>query len=75
MTDGVNIRGCVGEEARLGQNMWGGQLPVVWGVKLIDEKNREMGGPLALDDRHLMWGHNNQPEVAVDGEGGVEEET
>ncbi len=34
-----------------------------------------MGGPLALDGRHLMWGHNNQPKVVVDGEGGVGEET
>ncbi len=34
-----------------------------------------MGGPLALDGRHLMWGHNNQPKVVVDSEGGVGEET
>jgi hypothetical protein len=31
-----------------------------------------MGGPLALDDRHLMWGHNNQPKVVVDSEGVLE---
>ena len=34
-----------------------------------------MGRPLALDGRHLMWGHNNQPKVVVDSEGGVGEET
>ncbi len=38
MADGVNVRGCVGEEARLGRNVWGGQLPVIWVVKFIDEK-------------------------------------
>ena len=32
MGDGDDVRGCVGEEARLGRNVWGGQLPVVWGV-------------------------------------------
>jgi len=30
---------------------------------------------LALDGCRLMGGHNNQPKVVVDGEGGVEEET
>jgi hypothetical protein len=75
MGDGDDVRGCVGEEKRLGRNVLGGRLPVVWGVELIDQKNREMGGPLALDGRHLMGGHNNQPKVVVDGEGGVGEET
>jgi hypothetical protein len=74
MEDGVDVKGCVGEEARLGRNVCGGRLPVIWGVKIIDKKNREMGGPLALDGRHLMWGHNSQPKVAVDGEGCVREE-
>ncbi len=54
MEDGVDVRGCVGEEARPGRNVWGGRLPVVWGGILINKKNREMGGPLALDGRHLM---------------------
>ena len=71
----VDVRGCVGEEARLGQNVWGGQLPAAWGVKLINEKNRDMGGPLALDGRHLMGGHNNQPKVVINSEGVVREET
>jgi hypothetical protein len=75
MKDGDDVKGCVGEEARLGRNVWGGRLPVVWGAKIIDEKNREMSGPLALDGCHLMWGHNNQPKVIVDSEGGVGEET
>jgi hypothetical protein len=76
MGDGDEVRGCVGEEARmLGWNVWGGRLPVVWGVKLIDKKNRWMGGPLALDGCRLMGGHNNQPKDVVDGEGGVGEET
>ncbi len=34
-----------------------------------------MGGPWALDGRRLMGGHNNQPKVVVNGEGGVGEET
>ncbi len=38
MADGVTVRECVGKEARLGWNMWGGWLPVVWGVELIDKK-------------------------------------
>ena len=54
MADSVNVRGCIGEEARLGRNVWGGQLPIVWGVELINGKNREMGRPLALDGHHLM---------------------
>ena len=29
---------------------------------------------MALDGRRLMGGHNNQPKVVVDGEGGVGEE-
>jgi hypothetical protein len=74
MEDGVNMRGCVGEEARPGQNVWGGRLPIVWGGILIDKKSREMGGPLALDGRRLMGGHNNQPIVSNDGGRGIEEE-
>jgi hypothetical protein len=34
-----------------------------------------MGGPLALDGRRLMGGHNNQLKVVVNGEGGNREET
>ena len=74
MEDGFYIRGCVGEEARPGRNVWGGQLPIIWGGILIDKKNREMGGPLALDGRRLMGGHNNQPKVGIDGGRGIEEE-
>jgi hypothetical protein len=73
MEDGVDVRGCVGEEARPGRNVWGGRLPVVWGGILIN-KNREMGGPLALDGRRLMGGHNNQPKVGINGGRGIEEE-
>jgi hypothetical protein len=65
---GDDVKGCVGEETGLGQNVWGGWLPVIWGV-------REMGRPLALDGRRLIGGHNNQPKVDVNGEGGVREET
>jgi hypothetical protein len=75
MADSVDVRGCVGEEARLGWNVWGGQLSIVWGVELINEKNREMGRPLSLDGCRLMGGHNNQPKVIINGEGGVREET
>ena len=34
-----------------------------------------MGGPLALDGRRSKGGHNNQPKVVVNGEGGIREET
>jgi hypothetical protein len=74
MEDGVNVRGYVGEEARPGRNVWGGRLPVVWGGILIDENNREMGGPFVLDGRRLMGGHNNQPKVGINGGRGIEEE-
>jgi hypothetical protein len=74
MEDDVDVRECVGEEARLGRNVWGGRLPVVWGGILIDEKNREKGGPFALDGRRLMGGHNNQPKVGIDGGRGIVEE-
>ncbi len=74
MEDGVNIRGCIGEDARPGRNVWGGWLPIDWGGILIDKKKREMGGPLALDGCHLMEGHNNQPKVGIDGRRGIEEE-
>ncbi len=74
MKDCVDVRGCVGEEARPGRNMWGGRLPVVWGEILIDKKNREMGGPFELDGRRLIRGHNNQPKVSIDSGKGIEEE-
>jgi hypothetical protein len=72
--DGVNIRGCIGEEARRGWKVWGGRLPIVWGGILFDKKYRAMGGPLALDGRRLMGGHNNQPKVGINGGRGIEEE-
>ncbi len=74
MEDGVDIRGCVREKARPGWNVWGGRLPIVWGGILIDEKNSKMRGPLALDGRRLMGGHNNQPKVGINGGRGIEEE-
>jgi hypothetical protein len=74
MKDGINIRGCIGEEARPGRNVWGGRLPIIWGWDSKRLKNSKMGGPLALDDRRLMGGHNNQPKVGIDGGRGIEEE-
>ncbi len=74
MEDGVDIRGCIGEEARPGRNVWGGRLPIIWGGILINEKYSKMGGPLALDGRRLMGGHNNQQKVGIDGGRGIEEE-
>ncbi len=74
MEDGVDVKGCVGEEARPGCNVWGGRLPIIWGGILIDENNREMGGPFALDGRRLMEGHNNQPKVGINYGRGIEEE-
>ncbi len=74
MEDGVDMKGCVGEEARPGRNVWGGWLPVFWGGILIDKKNREMGGPFALDGRHLIKGHSNQPKVKINDGRGIEEE-
>ncbi len=38
MEDGVDVRECVGEEVRPGQNVWGGRLPVIWGGILINKK-------------------------------------
>ena len=49
-------------------------MPVFWGGILIDEKNREMGGPFALDGRRLMEGHNNQPKNGINDGRGIEEE-
>jgi hypothetical protein len=74
MEEGVDVKGCIGEET-MGRNVWGGRLPIVLGVKIINNKNREMCEPLALDGRHSMWGHNNQPKVVVNGEGDIREET
>ncbi len=74
MEDSVDVKGCIGEEARPGQNVWGGRLPVIWGGLLIDKKNREMGGPFALDGRHLMEGHNNQTKIGINDGRGIEEE-
>ncbi len=74
MEDGVDMKGCFGEEARPGRNVWGGWSPVIWGGILIDKKNREMGGPFALDGRRLMEGHNNQPKVNINDGRGIEEE-
>ncbi len=50
MEDGVEVKGCIGEEARLGWNVWGGRLPVVvvWGVEIINEKKLRDGWTLGL---------------------------
>jgi hypothetical protein len=45
------------------------------GGQINQQKNREMGRPLALDGRRLMGGHNNQPKVFLDGGGGIRKET
>ncbi len=74
MEDGVDVKGCIGEEARPGRNVRGRRLPIIWGGILIDEKNREMGGSFALDGRRLMEGHNNQPKVGINYGRGIEEE-
>ncbi len=44
------------------------------GWDIYQQKNREMGGPFALDGRRLMGGHINQPKVCIDGGRGIEEE-
>ncbi len=46
MEDGVDVKGCIGEEARLGWNVWGGQLPVIWGGIFIDKKIERWEDPL-----------------------------
>jgi hypothetical protein len=48
--------------------------PSFGGGILINEINSKMGGPLVLDGRRLMGGHNNQPKVGIDGGKGIEEE-
>ena len=45
MTDGVDVRGCIGEEARLGRNVWEGRLPVVWRIELIIKKLERWADP------------------------------
>ncbi len=44
------------------------------GWDINQQKNREMGGPFALDGGRLMGGHNNQPKVGIDSGRGFEEE-
>jgi hypothetical protein len=44
------------------------------GWDINQQKNKEMGGPFALDGRRLMGGHNNQPKVGINGGRGIEEE-
>ncbi len=44
------------------------------GWDIHQKKNSKMGGPLALDGRRLMGGHNNQPKVSINGGRGIEEE-
>ncbi len=44
------------------------------GWDINQQKNREMGGPFALDGCRLMGGHNNQPKVGIDGGRGIEKE-
>ncbi len=44
------------------------------GWDINGKKNREMGGPFALDGRPLMEGHNNQPKVGINYGSGIEEE-
>ncbi len=43
--------------------------------ELIDEKNRETGGLLAIDGRRLMGAHNNQIKVGINVGVGFGEET
>ena len=38
MGDGDGVGGCIGEEVRLGQNMWGGWLLVVGGLNKLTKK-------------------------------------
>ena len=54
-----------GDDGGQGDNRGLGRYPIVWAVKFSGKtnQNREMGGPLALDGRHSMEGHNNQPKV------------
>jgi hypothetical protein len=60
----------------MGYNKGGGHFPIVWGVKLSDQKTKiESNGALGLDGRHRMGGHNNQPIVSVSGLRDIREET
>ncbi len=74
MENGVDMKGCIVEKVRPGQNVWGGWLLVIWGGIFINKINREMGGPFALYGRRLMEGHNNQPKVGINDGRGIEEE-
>ncbi len=68
--EGVRWRG-----GEAGAESAGGRSIVALVDKLIDGKNRETDGPLALDGRRLMGGYNNQPKVGIDNGRGVGEET
>ncbi len=63
---GCDVGRCVGEETKPVWSLWGRRLSVVWGDEL-NKKNRETGGLLAFDGRHLVGGHNNQ--ITVDESG------
>jgi hypothetical protein len=49
MGDGDDVRGCVGEEVRLGRNVWGGRLPGL--------------GPGRRRPPIENFTHNNQPKT------------
>jgi hypothetical protein len=71
MEDGINIRGCVGEEARPSWNVWGGRLPIVWRRDINRRKKNQMGGPLALDGRRLMGDTTTNQKLASTVEGAL----
>ncbi len=54
-----------GDDGGQGDNRGLGRYPIIWAIKFSGKinQNREMGEPLALDGRHSMEGHNNQPKV------------
>ncbi len=43
-----------------GRNAWGMAFTRQCGRQIEQQKNRETGGPLALDGRRLVGRHNNQ---------------
>jgi hypothetical protein len=52
----------------MGQNVWGGHFPVIWGGKSRDKRNNEKKYTAAIARLPLMEIHNNQPKVGISNE-------
>ncbi len=62
------------QRGKAGLERAGRMVASLLGWDINRQKNREMGGPFALDGCRLMEGHNNQPKVDINDGRGIEEE-